>query len=142
MLSQQLEYISSIEPAQGFHFYLTTSLLSQPPPECTSLALHFILPPIIFADPYELALHRALLHKQSIEPDLELPVTAVDPHATILDVNSTISRSSDRPPSVTLPLHARYGDTRDSASDAYERIRLAPPRVTLFCGTRGALLST
>lgn len=130
-----LQFQSSIRPNQGFHFFITTKTLSKPPSNCDALHLRFVLPPSVFADPYELDLHSASFSYQtSAHPDLELPVTAVDPADTILDISATS-------PVVTVPVHARYGRLQESSGDAFESIRLEYPNATLFCRSPGAPIS-
>ncbi|KAJ3558629.1 hypothetical protein NM688_g810 [Phlebia brevispora] len=131
-----LEFETSIQPAQGFHFSITTKLSPDIPPECTAVNLRFTLPPSVFADPYELDLHRsAFSYHISALPDLELPTSAVDQADIVLDVNAAISS----PPIVTVPVHARYGEAKDTGEDMFESIHIKYPKVTLLCQSKGVL---
>lgn len=130
----QPSFESFIQPRQGFHFLLTTKLLSPPPPVCDVLHLRFVLPPSVFADPYELDLHAsAFSYALSSHPDLELPVTAVDPTDTALDINVTLATRV-----VSIPIHARYGRIRETADNDFESISLEHPTVAFICHSPGA----
>ena len=138
MTVAQLAFDSFIEPAQGFHFVITTRIRSKPPPDCTALGLRFILPSSVFADPYELDLHHhAFNYTLSPKPDLELPVSAVGSGVAILEVNATASQLSDASSSVAVPIHARYGRPRSSRDEGFGTVRLDPPTAVLFCGPEG-----
>lgn len=132
--AMQPSFQSFVQPHRGFHFLFTTQLLSPPPPVCDVLHLRFVLPPSVFADPYELDLHAsAFSYTLSSHPDLELPVTAVEPTDTVLDVNATLATRL-----VSIPIHARYGRIRETAGDDFESIYLEHPTAAFICRSPGA----
>ena len=107
---------------------------------CTtpSLALRFLLPPSVFADPYELDLyHTAFRYHMSYEPDLERPVGAVRDDDVVLDISAPLpvpgrQAQGGEEFSVVLPIHSRYGRPK-GRGDAYEEIRVNPPTATIVC---------
>ncbi|KAF8589998.1 hypothetical protein K439DRAFT_1612288 [Ramaria rubella] len=114
---------SSLRPSRGFHFEFSTNLSLIPPrAECDLYLLH-VLPADIFVDKYELKEHglRFNLHGES---NLELPLTAVGPEGSTLEVHV--------PPSmrVDVPLHARYPL---SSTSSYSIVRVPQSQAYWAC---------
>ncbi|EKM55806.1 uncharacterized protein PHACADRAFT_93850 [Phanerochaete carnosa HHB-10118-sp] len=101
---------SSVDSNVGFHFTHNTRLVWRRPSGCHALYVEYILPPGIFADPYELDL-RADSYTYSIDtqPDLERPVSAVEYRSTLLRLDVKLPSDAEGVIQVALPLHGRYG---------------------------------
>ena len=146
----QHSYSTSIAPKQGFHFSLTTHLHVAADVRDTgcaapTLALRFLLPPSVFADPYELDLYdTAFRYHMSYEPDLERPVGAVSDEDVVLDISAPLpvppNQARDKDDfSVVVPIHARYGRPNIGQGDVFEDVWLDPPVARIECG-QGELL--
>ena len=141
------ELASSISPAYGYHrtsftrISFTDPELLGPTKICT-LHLHFILPSLIFVDPYELAHYEeSYTFRHWGTSNLELPVTAVPRESAYLLLTVNATQSGTREVEVILPFHVRYGDvTRTSNSPSgYESTEIGWPTGFLACPRSGTL---
>ncbi|KAL4263892.1 Protein PBN1 [Pleurotus pulmonarius] len=106
---------SSLEPDSGFHTCSKSVVQISSAPELhhCSLNLHFVLPPFLFVDLYELQQRNAsysFLHHGV--NNLELPVAALPRENSELLLNVHYARvpSGIVTVEVEVPLHARYGE--------------------------------
>ncbi|KAF9500012.1 hypothetical protein BDN71DRAFT_1441056 [Pleurotus eryngii] len=106
---------SSLHPNSGFHFLSRSVVQISSAPELRhcSLNLHFVLPPLVFVDLYELQQRNAsysfLHHGIS---NLELPAAAlpIEDSELLLNVHYSRVPSGIVTVEVEVPLHARYGE--------------------------------
>lgn len=104
---------SQLAPRQGFHTTFTTVLSTPRTSEHCSLHLFFVLPPVVFVDPYELSNRK---EDYSFDfwgtSNLELPVAAVPDVYSALLLNLTLPQyaveQSAMNLTIDLPLHLRY----------------------------------
>ncbi|GJE97038.1 PIG-X [Phanerochaete sordida] len=130
---------SSVDDNVGFHFTHDTTLTWRRPPGCHALHVDYILPPDVFADPYELDL-RADDYTYTIDayPDLERPVSAVEQRNTRLRLDVKLPSDVEHAEGVTevaLPLHGRYGlPSSRPRGEAYAVAYVPPPQAFWECG--------
>lgn len=122
-------FTSFLDPKHGFHVTYNTQLIEDDLtslPNCTLHLLH-VLPALVFVDSYELQHRRNQYHFTLLgESNLELPLAAVNKEGLIvvLDVNIP-ERSLAVNITVSLPLHARYGELQPKNS--YQEYRVPWP---------------
>ncbi|KAJ8455569.1 hypothetical protein ONZ45_g18906 [Pleurotus djamor] len=124
---------SSLDPHAGFHtssrslIKLEDSALLE---RCT-LHLYYDLPPLIFFDPYELALRSDSYNFRHMgEVNLELPIAAMRKENSELLLNVTYW-PGDLVVEVDVPLHARYGEPN---SVGYVEVDVPRPKGFFACG--------
>ncbi|KII88853.1 hypothetical protein PLICRDRAFT_91349 [Plicaturopsis crispa FD-325 SS-3] len=127
----------SLSSNRGFHTSFTSRILVNEPSWLQNCSLHllFDLPPLLFVDPYELAL-RAAQYSFSLHgsTNLELPVSAVDPNGSSV-LLSLATPLGNTPLNVTvdLPLHARYGEPAPDDASGYYTVDVPVPTVLGAC---------
>ncbi|KAJ7269864.1 PIG-X [Mycena rebaudengoi] len=143
-LSTEPTCSSQLTHPESFHPVYNTRIsgVSRAFDEC-SLHLHYLLPPLVFVDPYELGNRRdSYSFKYAGTSNLELPVFALDAaQSNDSKSNSNLlirivprTTSSSGQIDVEVPLHVRYGSTR-TASSPFERTELAWPDAFFSCST-------
>ncbi|KAL1702449.1 PIG-X [Schizophyllum commune] len=132
-------YESWLSRDHGYHpTFKTLAKLEDPSryADCT-LNLHFLLPPTIFADRYELQNYAPRLQYAYRGPsNLELPVFALDTEegpellvSIVLD-----GERKEGPIEVDVPLHLRYGPVSGpDASNTHEDVLFPHPSAFLAC---------
>ena len=138
----------SISPAYGYHRTSLTRISFTDPEllghaqNCT-LHLHFILPPLVFVDPYELAHYEeSYTFRHWGTTNLELPVTAVPKENASLLLTAKTTPSDAREVEVKFPFHVRYGDVTRASSIGYESTEIEYPTGFFACSWSGALSIT
>jgi hypothetical protein len=114
----------------GFHPTLKSTVTLESSYENCSFHLYFSLPPLLFADPYELAEgFRVTLWGPT---SLELPLDAVgnESSSILFHVSPPLSRQLD----LLIPLHARYGTLDESG---YQTAEVGPLQPFLSCPREG-----
>ncbi|KAI5893183.1 uncharacterized protein SCHCODRAFT_01184540 [Schizophyllum commune H4-8] len=132
-------YQSWLSPNHGYHpTYKTLANLEDASlyADCT-LNLHFVLPPTIFADRYELQNYAPRLQFAYRGPsNLELPVFALDSEEgpELLVSVALNGEGKEGPIEVNVPLHLRYGLVAGpDAHTTHEDVLLPYPSAFLAC---------
>ncbi|KAF9807687.1 hypothetical protein IEO21_08124 [Rhodonia placenta] len=131
--------LSTSVSGQGFHLTASSrirvddwSLVAH----CSLHVLH-VLPPDVYADPYELALRPAYSSRLHPASDLELPVAAVNHSDSVLILDVHAPRTAPDV-LVDVPLHARYGNP---APASYHPIALPSPLAFWACPSSARTLA-
>lgn len=131
----------AVDRRVGFHFTHVTAVPAAPSTQCHALRLTYTLPPGLFVDPYELeAFHDIYSYQLDVSPDLELPVSAVLPHDTVLRLNVAPRPLQSDAIHVSVPLHARYGRPSAKSGSVYDEIALPAPEAVWVCSGLGAFV--
>lgn len=128
---------SYLSPSYGAHPTIITNI--QVPEDVSSstcsLYLHYLLPPILFVDPYELDMRQQEYSvvglKGKSARELEKPVHALpdeDGIQVVLKIDSVVEK-------VQLPIHVRYGKPTHNTS--YDVQQFDAPTVILACTSSG-----
>lgn len=135
---------STLDPPYGAHpTIVTTALLPGLSQNATcSLFVHYILPPLLFVDKYELEMRKEEYEVLGLRgigaKELERPVHAL-PASKDLDgsVGVELVLRTGVPVNdiqVRLPIHVRYGEpVASDASTPYSIQNLEPPSLVLTC---------
>ncbi|KAJ7485653.1 PIG-X [Mycena latifolia] len=119
---------SSLQHAQSFHPVFKTRVVAPGFEEC-ALHLHYVLPPLVFVDPYELDNRAESYSFRYAGPEsLELPAAALpdEQAALLISVVGT-------PEEVEVPLHVRYPAADAVAAGPFKHTELPWPEAFYVC---------
>ncbi|KAJ6459784.1 PIG-X [Mycena vitilis] len=130
---------SSLLHPHSFHPVFRTAISAPGYTNC-SLHLYYVLPAIVFVDPYELNDRGEAYTFQYAGPsNLELPVFALPAAEHDPELLITVAQSlpEDGVLDVEVPLHVRYGATAKT-SPPFEHTQLPWPSAFLVCSSTSA----